>query len=549
MRIVEERCVGPLGRLYLARLAGDQGRLIEFVDTVEPGVSKDRKWVLMISTQVGCVIGCRMCDGGAMGWRGNLSASEIIAQVRRVVRDNPGLDPRRHPKFKVHFARLGEPTLNPATAPALESLADEWGGPGLVASISTVAPDSPVSEAQLEAIRDVKDRRYGAGRFQLQFSAHSTDEAVRRRVMRARPWSLERVADFGRRWWKPGDRKLTLNFALAPDQPLDADVVSRIFDPGKFLVKITPINPTKAATVNGASRVWMEPPADVAKAAAGLRARDFEVILSPSTIEEVEAATSCGQLWSDALRDEARAGLRAEKLFSECYVVPATMPEKAARWMDELARFKRRGGPLRRDKAGLLIIDLLDYFVDPNSRAYLPQSRAAVVGSAGLLAAFRDAGRPVFFARHAHRDPRRDGGLMTQWWAKVCRDAHPESRVTSALSPRPGEMVFRKTRYSAFSNPRLARSLRAAGVEDLVLCGLATNLCVESTARAAFDLGVRTFVAADATVAHDEELHMGALRSLAQGFSQVALAGEFIARMRSRPPEPARQAIKIGRSS
>jgi ureidoacrylate peracid hydrolase len=85
-----------------------------------------------------------------------------------------------------------------------------------------------------------------------------------------------------------------------------------------------------------------------------------------------------------------------------------------------------------------------------------------------------------------------------------------------------------KTRYSAFSNPRLARALKAAGVEDLVLCGLATNLCVESTARAAFDLGLRTFVAADATVAHDEELHLGALRSLAQGFSRVALTEEFV---------------------
>lgn len=121
---------------------------------------------------------------------------------------------------------------------------------------------------------------------------------------------------------------------------------------------------------------------------------------------------------------------------------------------------------------------------------------------------------------------------MAEWWKKVCRDGRPESRVAAALAPRPGETVVRKTRYSAFSNPRLARSLRAAGVTDLVLCGLATNLCVESTARAAFDLGLRTFVAADATVAHDEALHLGALRSLAQGFSRVALAEEFVAALR-----------------
>ncbi len=529
MKVVETRSLGPLGRLYLADLGGERERLIEFVDTIEPGVPKARKWVLMLSTQVGCVIGCRMCDGGAMGWRGNLTAAEIVAQVRRVVRDNPELDARRHPKFKVHFARLGEPTLNPATPQALERLAAEWGGPGLTASISTVAPDAPTAAARLEEMREVKDRLYGGGRFQLQFSAHSTDESVRRRVMRARPWSLERVADFGRRWWRPGDRKITLNFALAPDQPLDPQAAAGIFDTERFLVKITPVNPTRAAEASGAARLWMKPPADVASAAAGLRARGFTVILSPSAREEVEAATSCGQLWSRALRDEARAGLRAERLERDCYVVSGTMPAMARRWIAELARFKPRGEPLRPEKTGLLVIDLIEYFVDRNSPAYLPQSRAAVVAAVRLLEAFRAAGRPVFFVRHAHRDPARDGGLMAGWWAKVCRDGRPESRVAAALAPRPGETVVRKTRYSAFTNPRLARALRAAGVEDLVLCGLATNLCVESSARAAFDLGLRTFVPADATVAHDEELHLGALRNLAQGFSRVMLADDIVA--------------------
>ena len=150
MRIVSTRDAGALGRVYLARLRGETQRLVEFVDTIEPGVPKESKWVMMLSTQVGCVIGCRMCDGGAMGWRGNLSAAEIVAQVRRMVRDNPALDARRHPKLKVHFARLGEPTLNPATPEALERLAAEWGGPGLVASVSTVAPDAPAAEACLE---------------------------------------------------------------------------------------------------------------------------------------------------------------------------------------------------------------------------------------------------------------------------------------------------------------------------------------------------------------------------------------------------------------
>ncbi|MBI4061767.1 MAG: isochorismatase family protein [Elusimicrobia bacterium] len=369
---------------------------------------------------------------------------------------------------------------------------------------------------------------------QLQFSVHTTDCEKRDRLIPVPKMSFEEIAGYGKTFVGPGDRKITLNFALAEDQPLDPEEAARIFDPETFLIKITPVNPTRAAEASGAARLWNEPPADVASAAAGLRARGFEVILSPSAPEEVEAATSCGQLWSSALRDEARAGLRADRLESECYVAPETMPAKARGWVAGLARFKPRGGPLRPEKAGLLVVDLMDYFIDRNSRAYLPQSRAAVIGAARLLDAFRAARLPVLFARHAHRDPARDGGLMAGWWAKVCRDGRPESRLTAALAPRPGETVVRKTRYSAFSNPRLAGALRAAGVEDLVLCGLATNLCIESTARAAFDLGFRTFVPADATVAHDEELHLGSLRSLAQGFSRVGLAEEFIAAISGR---------------
>jgi len=70
MKILETREVPGLARLYLAELPGDGLRMIEFVDTVEPGVEKADKWVLMISTQFGCAVGCRMCDAGAMGFHG-----------------------------------------------------------------------------------------------------------------------------------------------------------------------------------------------------------------------------------------------------------------------------------------------------------------------------------------------------------------------------------------------------------------------------------------------------------------------------------------------
>ncbi|OGS32553.1 MAG: hypothetical protein A3J82_07965, partial [Elusimicrobia bacterium RIFOXYA2_FULL_69_6] len=236
MRIVETRTAKGLGALYLADL-GTRGRerLVEFVDTREPGVPKSRKWVLMVSTQVGCAVGCRMCDAGAAGFGGNLSVDEMLGQVRFVARRNPGMDLRRHPKVKVHFARMGEPSLNPAVLPALRALAREVPNPGLIASISTVAPRTPVVEPWFEELRRVKDECYPGGRFQLQFSLHSADEALRGGIVPIRKWRLDEVAAFGRRWMRSGDRKLTLNFAPGPGERLDDAAISRIFDPEHFL--------------------------------------------------------------------------------------------------------------------------------------------------------------------------------------------------------------------------------------------------------------------------------------------------------------------------
>ena len=141
----------------------------------------------------------------------------------------------------------------------------------------------------------------------------------------------------------------------------------------------------------------------------GLRAHGFTVILSPSTPEEVAVETSCGQLWSSALRDEARAGLRADRLESDCYVVAGTMPEKARGWMSDLSRFKSRGEPLRPEKAGLLIVDLIDFFIDRNSSslsASVPRRRPW----RRALACRLPRGRAVDFSRAMPTATRRATG-------------------------------------------------------------------------------------------------------------------------------------------
>lgn len=514
MKIIEKKEVPGLAGLYLAEFPGPGMRAAEFVDTVEPGVAKGEKWVLMISTQFGCPVGCRMCDAGAMGFHGNLSADQMLAQVRRVLADNPQLDPAAHPKLKIHFARMGEPALNPAVLDALERLPAELGAPGLMPSLSTVAPAAPEAEAFMARLAEIKTRRYSGGNFQLQISVHATEAGLRNRIVPVPVWSLDRIAAYGRTFVRPGDRRITLNFALSQGERLGVEEIKAAFDPELFLIKVTPVNPTYSAGANGSAYVWDNPPAGLAGDAAALEAAGFRVILSPSAPEEIEHETSCGQLWAAAMKARAAA--------SGSYVTAENLPAKALAWESELAGVKTRELPFDPDRSALLVVDMQEFFLDPSSPAYMPQAAAVLPNAARLAEAFRRAGRPVFFTSHAHADPERDGGLMTARWRRACRAGSPQARVSPALKPEAGE-VLTKNRYSAFTAPGLAERLRALGVTSLVVAGVKTGLCVESTVRAAFDLDFSCVVAADACAAGSEEQHLEALRALAHGFAAVKL--------------------------
>lgn len=531
MRILEKKHFPGLAALYLAQLRGDPRFRVEFVDTLEPAVSKERKWVMMISTQFGCPVGCLMCDAGSLGYQGNLSAEEMLVQIRHILSQNLELDPRLHPKIKIHFARMGEPALNPEVLKALRILARELPYPGILPSLSTVAPKSPAVAPFFEELIAVKESCFPAGRFQLQFSLHSADAAKRKEIIPVKTWALEEIASYGERFVRKGDRKITLNFALPPGETADAEEMARAFPKDKFLIKITPVNPTDTADKNRATFLWQEVPEGILENAQRLREKGFEVLLSPSLPEEISAATSCGQLWSQALKAEGRTLEKNREREISSYLSVQNLEPKSARWMESVSRYQKGSQRLNPDRCALVVIDMQEFFLNPRSPAYLPPARAIASNAMRLLTAFRKSKRPVLYTVHAYEDPSSEGGLTVRRWKKTCLAGTPEAGIFSALRPGPGERVFRKTRYSAFSNPEFERFLREQGIEELVLAGVMTHLCVESTAREAFSKDFQTTVLADAAACPEEDLHLGSLRNLACGFSRVIKTSELLAEL------------------
>ena len=102
------------------------------------------------------------------------------------------------------------------------------------------------------------------------------------------------MAAYGRRFFHPGDRKITLNFALAAGYPLKASQLLTHFDPGLFLVKITPVNPTLRARASGLHS-GLDLPRHEEAAVEELRRVGYEVLISVGEFEENAIGSNCGQ--------------------------------------------------------------------------------------------------------------------------------------------------------------------------------------------------------------------------------------------------------------
>jgi len=293
MKIVSKTGNEDIATVYVADMGN--GRMVEFVESVQPPIPREKKWVLIISTLFGCPVGCRMCDAGG-DYRGKLTTDEILAQIDFLVgsRFADGNVPVE--KFKIQFARMGEPALNENILDALEKLPARYNTAGIIMPcLSTVAPEK--TDSFFERLLSIKRQRYSCGRFQLQFSLHSTDQETRDYLMPIAKWSLPRIAEYGNQFCTLPDRKVTLNFAIGKDVPVDADLLCGTFDPDKFLIKITPVNPTlKARQNNLVSDIDPDKLDDNHNGLLRkLQAGGFDVIVSIGELEENKIGSNCGQ--------------------------------------------------------------------------------------------------------------------------------------------------------------------------------------------------------------------------------------------------------------
>lgn len=108
-----------------------------------------------------------------------------------------------------------------------------------------------------------------------------------------------------------------------------------------------------------------------------------------------------------------------------------------------------------------------------------------------------------------------------------------EHEILDELKPLPGEHVLRKTTIGAFASTSIDSLLRALGCEQLYLCGISTNMCVETTAREAADRGYLVTLVEDACATTHEDLHQVTMRNFQRLFGRVGSAASAVAELQA----------------
>ena len=176
-------------------------------------------------------------------------------------------------------------------------------------------------------------------------------------------------------------------------------------------------------------------------------------------------------------------------------------------------------------RTAVLVIDMQVDFASPDGvlgqyGVDMGVVAPALAAAERLVASARAAGAPVVFVGlfttpetdspfWNERMRRRGGDPETD--AALCRAGQGGSAFVGP-QPAPGEIIVRKARYSGFFGTDLDVQLKALGVDTLVVAGVTTECCVDSTVRDAFNLDYHVFVAADACAAYEADIHAESLK-------------------------------------
>ncbi|MGG6309360.1 cysteine hydrolase family protein [Paenibacillus macerans] len=193
------------------------------------------------------------------------------------------------------------------------------------------------------------------------------------------------------------------------------------------------------------------------------------------------------------------------------------------------------------DHAALLIVDVQRDFCGTDGKmaefgADLSSVDPAVDCIEQLIQGAHDHRVPVLFIRLV-TDAETDSRAMKAWYARqgidpeeavaVCRRGTPGAE-DYRVAPEPGDYTVEKQRYSAFVSTRLELLLQRLDIRKLIVTGVTTECCVDSTVRDGFMKDYEIFVVEDACAAYEQAVHDMSIRILGMNFATVLSAEQVL---------------------
>ncbi len=183
-------------------------------------------------------------------------------------------------------------------------------------------------------------------------------------------------------------------------------------------------------------------------------------------------------------------------------------------------------------RAAVVVVDMINEFCKPGGKMVLPGYEVLVPHQLDVIAAARTAGTPVIWVRDSHRrNLRRDREMLKR--TPHCEEDSWATEVIADLGARDDEFHVTKSRYSAFFQTDLDLLLKDMTIDQLIVFGVVTNICVRSTVHDAFFIGYEVVVPRDCCAATGPREQESTLYDIATHFGIVSDAQSVVAALAS----------------
>jgi nicotinamidase-related amidase len=171
----------------------------------------------------------------------------------------------------------------------------------------------------------------------------------------------------------------------------------------------------------------------------------------------------------------------------------------------------------------LLVIDMQEHF---------RESATGIISNVrDVIQTCHDLEVPIFYTQHGHKDIKVDGGALAKWWTDNIQYGSASWQFLKEIKPyvtKNDIVITEKTRYDSFIRTPLKQKLDDLNIKTIIIAGCITNLCCETTARAAFNLDYNVIFLGDGCGSFDQQAHQGTLRNISIGFARVVSCKQLI---------------------